>query len=257
MSDFRLGRIARALRQRLDRRQTDVARRAGVSQDSVSRVERGQVDGVTVGTLRRILAAVDGDLVLTVRWRGGELDRLLDEGHAALVGRVAEHLASLGWEVRLEVSFSVYGERGSIDVLGWRSDSRHLIVGEVKTEIASVEETLRRHDGKVRLGARIAEDRFGWRPRVVGRLLIVPAGSTVRRRVARHGAIFSRAYPLRGRELRSWLQQPVASAGGLLFLSPTHGVRGMGRSTPRRRVHRSSSSSGTSPGRGPNASRGA
>ena len=256
MSDFRLGRIARALRHRLDRRQADIAGRAGVSQDSVSRVERGDVDRVTVGKLRRILAAVDAELVLQVRWRGGELDRLLDEGHATLVGTVAEILAALGWEVRLEVSYSVYAERGSIDVLGWRLGSRHLIVVEVKTEIASVEETLRRHDSKVRLGARIAGERFGWTPRVVARLLVVPSGSTVRRRIARHDGIFSRAYPLRGRELRAWLREPAASAGGLMFLSLTHGVRGRRRPIARRRVRRSSSNSQVSHARGPDGPNG-
>ncbi len=43
---------------------------------------------------------------------GGELDRLMDEGHAALVGAVVARLNSLGWETRPEVSFSVYGESG-------------------------------------------------------------------------------------------------------------------------------------------------
>ena len=216
MSDFRLGRIARALRHRLDRRQADIAGRAGVSQDSVSRVERGDVDRVTVGKLRRILAAVDAELV----------------------------------------SYSVYAERGSIDVLGWRLGSRHLIVVEVKTEIVSVEETLRRHDSKVRLGARIAGERFGWTPRVVARLLVVPSGSTVRRRIARHDGIFSRAYPLRGRELRAWLREPAASAGGLMFLSLTHRVRGRRRPIARRRVRRSSSNSQVSHARGPDGPNG-
>ena len=54
-------------------------------------------------------------------FRGADLDRLLDEGHAALVGAVASRLASLGWEVRPEVSFAVYAERGSIDLVEWHA----------------------------------------------------------------------------------------------------------------------------------------
>jgi hypothetical protein len=219
-----------------------VARRAATSQDIVSRIERGQVDSLAVATLRRALAALDAELVLQVRWRGGELDRLLDEGHASLVGATVDLFGRVGWDVRLEVSFSGYRERGSIDLLAWHSTSQTLVVGEVKTEIASVEETLRTHDSKVRLGAQIALARFGWRTRIVTRLLILPETSTARRRIARHDAIFSRAYPVRGIELRTWLRKPDAMAGGLIFLSPTHGVRGIRRSPARKRIRRPSSS---------------
>jgi hypothetical protein len=207
-------------------------------------VERGLIDPMAIGKVRRVLAAVGAELVLQVRWRGGELDRLLDEGHAALVGVATERLAARGWNVQVEVSFAVYGERGSIDLLAWHPATGILIVGEIKTEIVSIEETLRTHDVKVRLGALIARDRFGWKSRAVTRLLIVPDASTVRRRIARHEAIFRRAYPVRGIELRTWFQQPTPIAGGLIFLSPTHGVRARRHFRSRRRVRRSPASSG-------------
>lgn len=243
MSDLRLGRIARALRHRLGWRQADVARRAGTSQDLVSRIERGRVDAIGVAKLRRVLAALDAELVLFVRWRGGELDRLLDESHALLVGEAVRLMDRPGWDVQLEVSFASYRERGSIDLLAWHGETRTLVVGEVKTEITSVEATLRTHDGKVRVGAQIAVERFGWRARVVTRLLIVPETSTARRRIARHAVIFSRAYPTRGIELRTWLERPGPMAGGLLFLSPTQGVRDIRRSPSRKRIRRPRSSS--------------
>lgn len=243
MSDLRLGRIARALRHRLGWRQADVARRARTSQDLVSRIERGRVDAIGVAKLRRVLAALDAEVVLLVRWRGGELDRLLDEGHASLVGEAVRLLDRPGWEVRLEVSFASYRERGSIDVLAWHGETQTLVVGEVKTEITSVEETLRTHDGKVRVGATVAVERFGWRSRVVTRMLIVPETSTARRRIARHDVIFSRAYPTRGTQLRMWLERPGPMAGGLIFLSPTQGVRGIRRMPTRKRVRRPQSSS--------------
>src|SRR4029079_17838803 len=81
----------------------------------------------------------------------GDIDRVADEGHAALVGLVAALLEGLGWQVRPEVSFSVFGERGSIDLVAWHPTARILLVVEVKTSLNSVEETLRRHDLKVRL----------------------------------------------------------------------------------------------------------
>jgi hypothetical protein len=147
--------------------------------------------------------------------------------------------------VRPEVSFSVYGERGSIDLVAWHAATRTVLVVEVKTEVVSVEETLRRHDAKVRLSARIVVDRFGWSPRVASRLLILPDSSTSRRRIARHEQVFLRAYPLRGRELGAWLRTPSGEAGGLLFLSPTHGLRDGRHPVARKRIRRHASRSGT------------
>jgi Holliday junction resolvase-like predicted endonuclease len=69
---------------------------------------------------------------------------------------MARTLADAGWEVRAEVSFSSYGERGAIDLLAWHPETRTLLVIEVKTEIGAVESTLRVHDMKWRLAAQIA-----------------------------------------------------------------------------------------------------
>ena len=115
--DVRIGARFRALRHRLGWRQADVAKRAGVSAGVVSLVECGRLERVSLAKLRSIAQALDADFVIQLRWRGGDLDRLLDEGHATMVGVVAKLLKSSGWLVRVEVSYSVYGERGSIDVL--------------------------------------------------------------------------------------------------------------------------------------------
>ena len=236
MSDFRVGLIARALRHRLGWRQVDVARRAAVSQARVSTLERGWVENLSIGMLRRILRALDADLVVSVRWRGGELDRLLDEGHAGLVGRIAATLEEWGWVTRLEVSFAVYGDRGSVDALAWHEPSSTLLVAEIKTEITSVEETLRRHDVKCRLAAGLAAERFGWRALTVARLLVLPDTMTARRRVERHEAVFSRAYPLRSDPLRRWLRNPVSGAAGLLFAPGSRDATGVGNAVARKRV---------------------
>ena len=75
----------------------------------------------------------------------------------------------------------MYGERGSIDLLAWHEASRTLLVIEFKTELTSIEETLRRHDSKVRLAPGIARERFGWDPAVDARLLVLPEDRTARR----------------------------------------------------------------------------
>jgi transcriptional regulator with XRE-family HTH domain len=162
MEDARFGRIVRALRHRLELPQREVGRRAQSSQNLVSRIERGRVEAVSVGRLRRVLAVFDAELVLFVRWRGGEVDRLLDRAHAGLGERVSAILSDLGWEVVAEVSYAEFGERGSIDLLAWHAATSTLLVIEIKSELTSIEETLRRHDAKTRLAPKIASDRFGW-----------------------------------------------------------------------------------------------
>jgi transcriptional regulator with XRE-family HTH domain len=235
MDDRLIGRTLRVLRRRLGLRQVDVAARAGVSQQLVSRVELGRSSRLTARTLRRIFSVVDADVVTVVRWRGGALDRLLDEDHAAIVGRIAGLLQARGWQVLPEVTYSEWGERGSIDVLAWHAESRTLLVVEVKTEIASAEELLRRHDAKVRLAPGIGRDRFGAAPRHVGRLLVVAEGSTNRRRLARLESVIGVAYPDRGDDVRRWLRRPDRDLAGVLVVGAASGVT-TNRSRVRRRV---------------------
>jgi transcriptional regulator with XRE-family HTH domain len=157
----RVGRSFRALRLRLGLRQRDVAARAGVSQQHVSDLERGQVGRMSFDAAAKLFAVLDARLVVSVSWRGAQLDRLLDEAHAAVVAATVTRLQADGWEVLPEVTYAVYRERGSVDILAWHAASRTLLVIEVKTEIASAEETLRRHDEKVRLAPKLGRERFG------------------------------------------------------------------------------------------------
>jgi transcriptional regulator with XRE-family HTH domain len=235
---IRVGRTLRALRHRLGWRQRDVGARAGVSQQLVSRAERGRIEAIDLRTLRALAGTLDAELVVAVRWRAGDLDRLLDEAHAALVGHVASELAKLDWLVCPEVSYSVFGERGSIDLVGWHGPTAMLLVIEVKTELVSVEETLRRHDSKVRLGPRIVAERFDWQPRAAVRMLVLPDTSTSRRRGARHAALLERSYPLRGPAARAWLRRPSGGVGCLWFVpvSSTRGVSSRSGSVNRKRI---------------------
>ena len=221
MNDDAIGRTLRAIRQRLGLRQADVAERAGLSQQVVSVLERGGLEQLSLRAARGVARALGAELVIGVRWRGAEIDRVRDEVHAQIVAATAALLEAEGWLTATEVTYSWYGERGSIDLLAFHPATRTLLVVEVKTEIASVEETLRRHDAKVRLAGRVARDRFGWDARSVSRFLAVRDTRTARRRIDRHSAVFGRAYPTRGWATRAWLHAPSGAAGLLLFLSGT------------------------------------
>jgi transcriptional regulator with XRE-family HTH domain len=232
MDDVRVGRALRALRLRRGLRQADVAAAAGLAQSTISLVERGHWSTLSIRTIRGVFAVVDARVEGQLTWRGGALDRLLDERHAELVGAFADRLRRAGRAVVIEATFSEYGERGAIDILAGRLDHRAALVVEAKTEVISVEETLRRLDVKTRLAPRVAAERLGWRPTVVGRCLVIADGSTARRRVARHARVLDQAFPVRGHAVGAWLGRPTGSMSGLLFLPLTN------RSGTRRRVVR-------------------
>jgi transcriptional regulator with XRE-family HTH domain len=233
--DLQLGASLRALRRRRSWRQSDLAAAAGVSQTLVSSIERGHLDGVAIATLRRVMAGLDAKLELGVRWRGGSLDCVVDERHASLVGRVVEILRSVGWLVRVEASYAHYGERGSVDVLGLHEITRTLLVVEVKSELTSIEATLRKLDEKARLAGVLARD-SGWRADRTARLIVLPATTTARRAVVRHGAVLDVAAPLRGGAFRAWLNRPAGQVSGLLFVADTTLAPGKHRKSAPHRV---------------------
>jgi transcriptional regulator with XRE-family HTH domain len=218
MDDARIGRALRVLRQRRGLRQTEVAVAAGVSQSTVSDIECGRSGGLPVATIRRVFAAVDAGFEGAVSWRGAGLDRLLDARHASLVAASVRRLAESGWDARVETTYSIYGERGSIDVLGGLAHVRAILVEEVKSELANLEETIRKLDEKVRLVRReIGSDIFGWPPAFVGRLLVLPDSTTARQRVAALEPVLRVAFPDRGSVVRHWLREPSGALAGILF----------------------------------------
>ena len=222
MDALRIGRSLRALRIRRGWRQADVASMAGCSQRQVSRIELGAIDRTSLGTLEALALALGAQLDVRVRWRGEGLDRLLDEAHAALVDETVRRLVKLGWMCEVEVSFSVFGERGSIDVMGWHPAALSLLVIEVKSLVPDAQAMISSLDRKARLAATVAKSR-GWSAAHVGRLLVIGDSTTSRRRVTRFDALFATAYPHRRSAVFAWLRRPVGSLSGLIFLPDSRG----------------------------------
>ena len=153
MDAVRLGRAVTAVRVRLRRTQSDVAHRAGVSRSTVARIEHGDAWSVTLGTLQKVVDALEIQVALIARWRGGEIDRLIDAGHAAMHEAMARRLGRLaGWLSVPEVSFAIYAERGVIDILAWHRATRSLLIIELKTILMNVSELIGVMDQRRRLG---------------------------------------------------------------------------------------------------------
>ena len=132
----------------------------------------------------------------------GDLDRLLNARHSELHELVARHFAEQlpEWVLQPEVSFAVYGERGIVDILAWHPRLRALLVIELKTDIADVNELVGTVDRKGRHAIRIAIDRrldrptgsaaFGTRSGSSSR-----AATRTRRRIQAHSAMLRAAFP--------------------------------------------------------------
>jgi len=151
---------------------------------------------------------------------------------------VTQILVAAGWEVRPEVSFNHWGERGVVDLVAWHAAERVLLLVELKTELVDVNDLLAVTDRRRRLAAVIAAP-FGWAPHVVGQWVVLAEGRTNRRRLADHQAVLRAAFPTDGRSIRGWLAKPEEAMSALWFLTDSDqgGVRR--RRAPQLRVRTS------------------
>jgi len=220
MDWVRLGRGIRALRKRRGWRQIDLAAAARVSQSIVARIERGLGDSVSPRSLDRVAHALGARVTIRLDWNAESLDRLLDQEHAGLLEWVAAMLRAAGWEVRTEVTFSIRGERGSVDLVAWHAEARVLLIVEIKSVVPDQQATLFTLDRKARLGAEIAAQ-LGRRPAAVSRLLVIGASRTARRRVEQHRSTWDAALPDRFVEVRRFIAAPSVERPlrGLLFVT--------------------------------------
>jgi HTH-type transcriptional regulator/antitoxin HipB len=239
MDDAQVGSVIRTVRIRRGLRQSDVAEAAGVSQALVSEIERGGLEATSLRLVRRIASAVGVSVQLAPRWRGPDLPKLLDEKHAALVRDVVRHLITDGWVAFPEHTFNIRGEHGSIDVLGWHPPTRTVLIVEVKTRLVDLQDLLSTLDRKTRLAAAVARE-TGWKPLLVGSLLVMPAETQARNAIERYRPVFDARYPARGPEVRRWLKCPSRDLRGIWFVlnSPggdaKHRAGGSFRVRPRR-----------------------
>ena len=218
VDDLAFGRVVRLARLRRRLRQQDLADQAGISRPLVSRLEHGHLGGLRLENIRAVAEVLEIRVEVQPRTRAIDLDRTVNARHSAL----AEHLvgwiaAAPGWLVQPEVSYSEYGERGVIDLLGWHGGSGSVLVIEVKTERVDFGELLGKLDAKQRLASVVAR-RFAWPVRSVSVALLVADSTMNRRRAAAHRSLLGAALPGNGRELTRWLRSPTGTVRALRFV---------------------------------------
>jgi transcriptional regulator with XRE-family HTH domain len=235
MDDLAIGRLFRQLRIRVGWRQDDVADRAGISRAAYSEIERGMIDRVPLGKLRGVAKVLEVRLDLAATWRGAAIDVVRSARHAAMAERVTRTLIDAGWEVRPEVSFNHFGERGVVDLVAWDAASMTLLLVELKTELADVPGLLAVTDRRRRLAATIAAP-FGWQPRAVAQWVVVAASRTNERRLAAHRSLIRAALPGDGRLVAGWLVKPAGRLAALSFLPDSSGTSASRSAAPILRV---------------------
>ncbi|HEX2756021.1 MAG TPA: hypothetical protein VHM48_11185, partial [Candidatus Limnocylindrales bacterium] len=204
----------------------------------------GELLRIAWADLVAVAEAVGARLDLDIRWQGERIDRLLDERHSATADVLVGLLRRYGWMAEVEVSFAIYAERGSIDVVGRHPLTRMIATFEVKASIGDANQTIIGVDRKARLAPEIARER-GWVCRGVARFLVIADSTTSRSRVTRHAEIFGTAFPLRGRDCVAWLRSPTTPPpSGLFFVNvPNDHTTGATRQRVRRSaVHRAAPS---------------
>lgn len=182
-------------------------------------MERGELSGMTLGSIDRAAATLGASVHIQLRWQGEQLDRLIDAAHAQIQQSVAALLANVGWIVHVEVSFNHYGDRGRVDIIAFHPLLRILLIVEIKSALGDLQETVGRLDVKVRIGRKIARD-LGWTDvATLIPVLVIGDSRAARRIIAEHGALFE-SLNRRGRAALAWVRRPaVPHPTGLLWFA--------------------------------------
>lgn len=190
-----IGRTVRHLRRTVGWTQTELARRVGASQPTISDIERGHTDQLACRTAAGLLMALGARVVLSVDAPFlADRERQRDAAHARCMSYAAGRLEASGWETATEVPIGWDRPRGWIDVLAWHRASGITLVVEIKTELhdlGAIDRQLQRYEGAAWTSARA----LGWRPRAIGGVLLALATDAVDERARENRGLLGRSFP--------------------------------------------------------------
>jgi transcriptional regulator with XRE-family HTH domain len=201
----------------------EVARRAGVSAATMTRIEAGSGEHVGLRAVCAVLEALGTDARLFLDGPTVLGDRSQDDAvHARLCGHLAGRLSAFGWEPALEVEVGEGRIRGFVDVMAFRPVDRAVICDETKSEVhdaGGIVRTLRWYANHAWGAARD----LGWKPARVVPILTVLDSADVAARLRENRTLVDAAFPVRAAELQAWIEDhraPLAGGFGLAALDP-------------------------------------
>lgn len=169
-------------------RQVDVGSKAKLSAAAIGRHENGIIG--SMHAMERHAGVFGLRLEMRLVGRAGELVRIGDEEHAAIVEAVAGTLRKLEFLIETEASFSEWGERGRVDLLAFDPRSRTLVVVEAKSQLLDLQDLFGALNVKERLASTLASRR-GWQLERRTTVLAVAATSANREIVRAHPTLFA------------------------------------------------------------------
>ena len=201
----------------------DLARRAGVSAATMTRIESASAEHVGLRSTCAVLEVLGIDARLFLDGPTVLKDRSQDDAvHARLCGHLAGRLATLGWEPAVEVEVSDGRIHGFVDVMAYRPVDRALICDETKSEIhdaGGIVRTMRWYANHAWDAARA----LGWKPARIVPILTVLDSDDVAARLRENRELVEAAFPVRAAQLQAWIEDhraPLAAGFGLAAVDP-------------------------------------
>lgn len=230
-----VARIIREARHLIGWSQRELARRAGISQTRLSRIEAGRPEAMNLGAVGRVLDALG--IRCRIETSGRHLDdrlRQRDFVHGRVVGATDRRLRADDWETASEVEIGHGGPRGWIDLLAFRPRDRSLLVTEIKSDLQDLGEVQRTLAFYAR-EAPAAARRRGWHALRTASALILLDSEAVAQRLIANRLPIATAFPGRAAALGAWLADPAApfpSGPSIALIDPASRERRWLRPTP-------------------------
>ena len=188
-----LGQSLRASRTRRGLTQESLASRAGISRSTVSRVERGQSESITVGSIQRVAHALGRPLDLRLARDASE--EPADAGHLAMQELLVRTGRAAGLIPVLEMPTRPANPSHSTDV-GLRDDRRRiLLLLEAWNTFGDIGSAIRSSDRKRSEADAMSIGRWGEPAHRVAVGWIVRSSARNRALLARYPSIFAVRFP--------------------------------------------------------------
>ena len=189
----RLGTELRASRHRRKSTQAELGRRAGLSQSSISLVERGLGATFSLDAWQRLFLAVDRRLIVDVSRDLAEATA--DASHLAMQELVLRTFAAAGLRATVELPTRPLDPRRSADVALVDDRRRRIVLVECWNTFTDIGAAIRSTDRKAVDASMIAAARWSEAAGQVHILWVVRATKRNRALVGRYPSIFATRFP--------------------------------------------------------------